>query len=167
MNRNVWIGVGVLALVIIIGGGFMLFQNSGSQPTPTSSPDQLGAETQATQAPEMSPMSEASSSSQSASMEATESAEDIDKTFTITGSNFKFEPSSITVKKGDNVKITFVNSQGFHDIVFPDFNVKTKPVGANQPTTITFTANKTGTFQYYCSVGNHKSMGMVGTLTVQ
>ena len=30
-----------------------------------------------------------------------------------------------------------------------------------------FTADKAGSFEYYCSVGEHKAMGMVGTLKVE
>jgi uncharacterized cupredoxin-like copper-binding protein len=32
---------------------------------------------------------------------------------------------------------------------------------------VQFVADKTGTFEFYCSVGNHRQMGMVGTLVVQ
>ena len=32
---------------------------------------------------------------------------------------------------------------------------------------VQFLADKTGTFQYYCSVGKHRSMGMWGTIIVQ
>ncbi len=88
------------------------------------------------------------------------------KTFKITGSNFSFDPKQITVKKGDTVKITFVNTNGVHDFKIDAFNAATKQISAGQQETITFIADKTGTFQYYCSVGNHKTMGMVGTLTV-
>src|SRR3989344_1759490 len=42
-------------------------------------------------------------------------ANTIVKEFTITGDNFSFTPSTITVKKGDRVKITFKNNKGYHD----------------------------------------------------
>jgi len=35
------------------------------------------------------------------------------------------------------------------------------------PTSVTFVADKTGTFEYYCSVGNHRAQGMVGKLIVE
>src|SRR5207248_1619757 len=37
------------------------------------------------------------------------------KTFTVSGQNFSFSPNTLTVNKGDKVKITFTNSGGFHD----------------------------------------------------
>lgn len=89
------------------------------------------------------------------------------KEFTITGQNFSFTPSSLTVNKGDHVKITFKNSDGFHDFKIDEFSVATPRVQAGQEATVEFDANKTGSFEYYCSVGNHRAMGMKGTLVVQ
>ncbi len=89
------------------------------------------------------------------------------KEFTVTGSNFKFEPSQMTVNKGDTVKITFQNSGGKHDFVIDEFNVETEDINGGENTAVTFVADKTGSFEYYCSVGNHRQMGMKGTLTVQ
>ncbi len=88
------------------------------------------------------------------------------KEFTIEGSNFAFVPSSITVNKGDKVKITFKNTQGFHDFVVDEFGAATKQGQAPFDEVIEFIADKTGSFEYYCSVGSHRSMGMKGTLTV-
>jgi plastocyanin len=71
------------------------------------------------------------------------------------------------VKKGDKVKITFQNSVGNHDFVLDAFNIKTAVLGSGKSETVEFTADKTGQFEYYCSVGNHRQMGMTGTLVVQ
>lgn len=89
------------------------------------------------------------------------------KSFTVTGSNYSFTPNTLTVNKGDLVKITFKNSGGMHDFKIDEFNVATERLESGDSTTIQFVANKTGTFQYYCSVGSHRAMGMWGTLTVQ
>ncbi len=88
------------------------------------------------------------------------------KEFTVTGTSFSFAPSSMTVKKGDKVKITFVNTSGFHDFKIDEFNVATKKINGGEEDVVEFTANKVGTFEYYCSVGSHRAMGMKGTLTV-
>jgi plastocyanin len=89
------------------------------------------------------------------------------KEFTVEGSNFKFIPATLTVKKGDTVKIVFKNSGGFHDWVLDGYpNVKTKQIQGGSQETITFVADKAGKFEYYCSVGTHRQMGMKGTLTV-
>ena len=89
------------------------------------------------------------------------------KTFTVDAQNFSFSMKEIKVKKGDRVRIVLVNKQGFHDWVVDEFNAKTKQIQAGSSDTIEFTADQVGTFQFYCSVGQHRSMGMVGNLIVE
>ncbi len=86
--------------------------------------------------------------------------------FTVEASPFKFAPKSITVNQGDKVKIVFKNISGKHDLVIDEFDVKTDVLDAGGEETIEFVADKKGTFEFYCSVGNHRAMGMVGTLSV-
>lgn len=96
-------------------------------------------------------------------------AEDADKnvkSFTVSGGNFSFTPSTMTVKKGDTVRITFKNDEGFHDLKIDEFKIATKQIAAGAEETVEFVADKAGSFEYYCSVGKHRQMGMVGTLTV-
>ncbi|MEK7183066.1 MAG: cupredoxin domain-containing protein [Patescibacteria group bacterium] len=88
------------------------------------------------------------------------------KEFTITGGNFEFTPAMMTVKKGDTVRITFKNVEGFHDFTLDAFDVATKQIGADAEETVEFVADEAGSFEYYCSVGKHREMGMKGTLTV-
>lgn len=87
--------------------------------------------------------------------------------FTVTASNFTFAPKTLTVKKGQPVEITFTNAGGAHDFVINEFTVKTQILASGKSETVTFTPDKTGTFDYYCSVGNHQAMGMQGTITVE
>lgn len=89
------------------------------------------------------------------------------KEITITGSNFKFDMNEIKVKKGETVKLTFKNAEGFHDWNLDELNAHTKKIPAGQEDTITFIANTAGTFEYYCSVGNHRAMGMKGNFIVE
>lgn len=89
------------------------------------------------------------------------------KTFNVDGNNFSFSLNEIRVKKGDTVKIVFNNKVGFHDWVIDEFNARTKQIQAGQTEEVTFVADKTGTFEYYCSVGQHRAMGMKGNLIVE
>lgn len=84
----------------------------------------------------------------------------------LTAANFKFGASEITVKKGDRVRIELKVVDGFHDWVVDEFNAKTAQVKAGEKTTVEFVAEKAGTFEYYCSVGQHRANGMVGKLIV-
>ena len=88
------------------------------------------------------------------------------RAYTVLGSNYAFAPKQLLAKKGDTVTITFKNTGGFHDFRIDAFNVATKQIGAGKEETVTFVATKSGMFEFYCSVGNHRAMGMVGTLTV-
>ena len=89
------------------------------------------------------------------------------KEFTVSAQSFSFSPSTITVNKGDRVKITFKNTQGFHDFVIDEYGVAAKQAQSPAEEIIEFTADQAGSFEFYCSVGSHRQMGMKGTLVVQ
>jgi plastocyanin len=89
------------------------------------------------------------------------------KSFTVSGKNFSMTPSSLSVNKGDTVKITFKNDGGFHDLVIDGYDVETPQIQTGQTATVEFIADKTGSFEYYCSVGTHRQQGMKGTFTVK
>lgn len=89
------------------------------------------------------------------------------KTFNITGGNFYFVPNKITVNKGDEVTFVMTNAGGVHNINIDALGVKSSTIKTGEATSVTFTASKTGSFEYYCSIPGHKAKGMWGTLTVQ
>lgn len=89
------------------------------------------------------------------------------KEIVIDGSNFAFAPKEVRVPYGAQVKIVFKNTGGTHDLVIDEFAVRTKVIQGDATDSVTFTANKKGNFQYYCSVGSHRAMGMWGTLIVE
>lgn len=88
------------------------------------------------------------------------------KEFTVTGDSFAFAPSTIAVKKGDTVRVMFVNAEGFHDWKIDELNVATAKLQAGGTETVEFVADTAGSFAYYCSVGSHRDLGMEGTLVV-
>lgn len=90
-----------------------------------------------------------------------------EKTFTVSGSNFSYDVKEIKVNKGDKVKIIFKNVEGFHDWNLDEFNAHTPKIQGGNQAEVEFVADKTGTFEYYCSVGSHRQMGMVGNLIVE
>jgi cytochrome c oxidase subunit 2 len=89
------------------------------------------------------------------------------KSFTMTAKMFEFVPSTITVNKGDKVKLTITATDVTHGFSIPDFGVSAT-LEPNQPKTVEFTADKAGTFSFRCSVfcGDGHS-GMTGTLIVK
>lgn len=89
------------------------------------------------------------------------------KVFNLTGKNFEFSTKEIRVKEGDTVIVNFESTGGFHDWVVDAFGAATKQVREGEKTTVTFVADKAGTYEYYCSVGEHRAAGMVGKLIVE
>lgn len=147
----------IVVVLVVIAGAYLLTKN----PQTTSNPSP-GTQTQQSTTPSQQP-SQAAMESSSPVGSAMESNV---KEFTVTGSSFKFDPATLAVNKGDKVKVTFKSAGGFHDFVIDEFNVKSKIIGSGQDV-VEFTADKSGTFNYYCSVDNHRAMGMQGTLTVR
>lgn len=84
----------------------------------------------------------------------------------VSGANFTFTPSTMTVKKGQKVKVVFTANDMQHDFVIDELDVRSQVVTAGNTTEVEFTPTEAGEFEYYCSVGNHRAQGMVGTLTV-
>ena len=74
----------------------------------------------------------------------------------------------LKVPSGSSVQITLIDGEGAeHDIVIPAFGVKsTHVVGPGTKTTVSFSADKAGDFEYFCDLPGHKAAGMVGKLTV-
>lgn len=89
------------------------------------------------------------------------------KSFSIVAKNWVFEPATITVKKGDTVKLSIKSVDVDHGFALSAFNVN-KPLKPGQTTTVEFVADKTGSFTFFCSVfcGSGHS-GMRGTLVVE
>ncbi len=88
------------------------------------------------------------------------------KEVTITNDGYDYLPSEIRVNVGDTVRLTFENGGGFHDWVLDEFDAATRRISGGNADTIEFTADTAGTFEFYCSVGNHRALGMVGDFVV-
>lgn len=88
------------------------------------------------------------------------------KTIDIEAGSFYYKPNEISLKKGEKVKIILHSVSMMHDFNIDELNVKL-PITKNGETgSVEFTADKVGTFEYYCSVGQHRKMGQVGKLVV-
>lgn len=155
MNKTV---LSIAIVVIIAAGiGVVIYMNQAPAPQPESTGTYGTTPTpMPTPAPSATPPPPQASGSEISTKE-----------FTVTGQSFSFTPSTMTVNQGDHVKITFKSVGGTHDFKIDEFNVATNRIGTGGEATVEFTADKKGTFEYYCSVGNHRAMGMKGTLIVQ
>ncbi len=80
----------------------------------------------------------------------------------ITAKFATFEPSTITVAKGQIVKLTITSTDISHTFTIDELGINVA-VGSGQTVTKEFIVEEAGTFAFYCAVGNHRSAGMEGT----
>jgi cytochrome c oxidase subunit II len=69
----------------------------------------------------------------------------------MTAKKYAFDPSTIKVKKGDHVKLTITATDHDHGFKLAAFDIDQK-LTKSEPVTVEFTADKTGTFPFECSV---------------
>ncbi|MFO7319185.1 MAG: cupredoxin domain-containing protein [Clostridia bacterium] len=104
------------------------------------------------------------SSGQSSSGSSSQAAQRIE----VVGTEFAYNPGTITVKQGQPVEIVFKNEGTVpHDLLIDEFNVKTAAIAAGQSTTVRFTPSRAGQFKIYCAEPGHEAAGMVATLIVE
>ncbi len=83
------------------------------------------------------------------------------KEFTVKAFRFGYTPDTITVNKGDKVKINIDNTDTLHGIRIPDLRIRGDEV-------LEFTANKSGEFTWYCNnMCGEGHMKMSGKLIVK
>src|SRR3990167_2264983 len=132
--------VTVAVVVVLVLGGFFLFQKRGVAPI-----DNLN----------LDPTVQVDTTMPVPGSEVEETL--VVKEFSVDAAPFSFTPLTMTVK----------NVKGTHDLKIDEFNAATRTLNAGETQTISFVADKVGTFEYYCSVGNHRAMGMVGSFIVR
>ena len=85
----------------------------------------------------------------------------------VTLRKYEFNPGSLRVKKGEQVKLIMTAEDHDHGFRLDDFNINQKiPKGTT--VVVTFTADKAGTFEFHCAVVcglGHR--GMKGRLVVE
>jgi len=143
MRKGIFIISGIFLAFVV--GAFLFMQNpktsSEKQTSPTPSPT-------------------ASSETVSAEGEVRE--------IQVVGNEYSFTPSSISVKKGEKIVLTFRNAGRLpHNLTIKELGVSTKTIGQGTSDTVEFTADEVGILTFYCSIGNHQSLGMEGSLEVK
>ena len=82
--------------------------------------------------------------------------------FTMTAKKYEFDPGVITVKKGEKVRLIITAADHDHGIKIEGYDIN-QELKKGDPTTIEFTADKAGTFEFkcsvYCGLGHGKMKG--------
>jgi plastocyanin len=141
-SKNTWVILSVLALIVVGIGAFLFSSKNKVQPSlgKTASPLPAGSTVVLTPAREI----------------------------VVEGKEFAFVPAKITATKGERIKVTLKNTGRMqHDFVIDELGVSTKLIPPGVEDSVEFTVQDAGVYTYYCSVGNHRAQGMVGTLEVK
>lgn len=95
-------------------------------------------------------------------------------TINLSAENFAFvdasgqENPTLVVPAGAPVTVNLNTTQSFHDFVVEGMSgAATDAIGVGASDSVTFTPTEPGEYTYYCSIGSHREMGMVGTLIVE
>ncbi|MEK6825967.1 MAG: cupredoxin domain-containing protein [Nanoarchaeota archaeon] len=142
MKNQVIVGIIILAIVII---GGIYWSMSSTSPDTTSTSSSLN-----------STLEQSSANAQAKNSVSAET-----KVINVKALSFTYEPKTITVKKGEKVKLIIDNSDKTHGIVIPNLSVS----GIDS---VEFTADKAGTFEFKCPTmcgSGHRDMK--GTLVVE
>lgn len=185
-RSHIFVGTAFLGALLLMGAGCKgAATSSTTAETPSAKPvettktaatvsteaevsvKEMEVEKMFTQETEAANAAEADVSLEDIGIVQTETTEANDVTIAVHGGSFYFTPSEIRVKKGDNVKVVFTNDGGVHSFLLDAFGVKMDPIKLGETKIVVFVADKAGTFEYYCGVGEHRQMGQKGTLIVE
>ena len=137
----------VVAIAVVLIGGFMLL----NRPT-TETEESVTETTPATNTESALP---------------TESIVEDVVTIDMEAGSFYYTSKEIRVKKGQSVRINLSAKDMMHDFNIDELNVDGPVIKEGESTVIEFVASEVGSFEYYCSVGQHRANGQVGTLIVE
>jgi uncharacterized cupredoxin-like copper-binding protein len=82
---------------------------------------------------------------------------------------FKIDPANPAVKKAGKVTFNVTNDgQVVHalEVEGPNDEEETGSIQPGESATLSVDLGKAGTYEMYCPIGNHKAMGMKGTVVV-
>lgn len=162
-------GIAIFIIVAIAVAGFMVLQKDQEDMTlitdTTQDTSQIGTDT----APNAAGTSLAGSGDANKSDTPVSDAGEQDTNYTIDMFNFGFSIEQIKAAPGDTITVELTNSGGTHDFVIDELNVQSDTIntGGNAVVTFTIPPDAAGkTFDYYCSIMNHRAQGMVGQLVI-
>jgi len=147
--------LGVFAVAVLVFGGLLVFSMMDNE-------DEREDKTE-----EITEKKESTTTTTPSTDEEEEPTAEVD--FTIEAKNFAYTPENITAAPGQTLTIEFVNKSGSHDFVIDELDVDSGLVNGTKIVIVEIPADaEPGTeYTYYCSVSNHRQLGMEGTITVE
>lgn len=141
---------GIIVVVLLLIGGYLLTKRKSTE----SVSSEVMGETQEDATP---------------TPKATSSA--VDETgaqvITVEAGSYYYKPNVIKVKVGQKIKLVMNSVDMAHNFNIDELNVHLPITREGNSNSVVFTADQAGTFEYYCSVANHRQLGQVGKLIVE
>lgn len=159
-NSNMKVMGGILLLIIVLVGGFIYMRSRDVKEVESQSSEMV-QEDMAQQG------SGVEAGADTEMKETTESASTDMQTITVEAGGFYYKPNVIKAKVGEKIKIVMTSKDMMHDFVIDELGVKLPITKSGETKEVEFTASKAGTFEFYCSVGQHRKNGQVGQLIVE
>jgi len=109
----------------------------------------------------------------------------VDGVLAVIASEWRYQPSRILLRQGEQVRIEFRNDGAIlHDFKIEDLSADGVQSESSGPLsgkegelftgadpgkegTLVFTPTETGAFTYYCTIPQHRQLGMKGTIVVE
>lgn len=155
--------IAVLIILAAVGIWALAMRSDQEVMAPTTTPTpQASSVPQDSVVPDTSPSPTDSLDATDSSMTETET-----RVISLEAGSFYFKPAEIRVKKGETVRIEMTALDMMHDFNVDALGLKIPITRSGNTASVEFTASTAGTYEYYCSVNNHKAQGQVGTLIVE
>mgnify|MGYP001595319788 FL=1 len=96
-----------------------------------------------------------------------EKTEESVQIITLDAGSFFYSVKEIKAKVGDKIKVVMTSKDMMHNFNIDELNVKSAIAKSGEIIEVEFTVDQAGTFEYYCSIGQHRANGQVGKLIVE
>lgn len=168
-NKMMLMGIGLVGVVVIAAGAFFLMRGKSSteSATDTAMEEDMMVKDEMMEEDSSMPASDSTGDEMMVEDDDAMMEEDV-REITVNGFSFGYTPSSLTMKAGEKIRLTFISDDMVHDFIVEGTDIATDQIKGGDQTVIEFTApEEPGEYTFYCSVGNHRAQGMEGTLTVE
>ncbi len=160
MSKNTLLVIGLFVIAGVVAASQLMGKNTGQVPSENT---MMEASPVVESSPVASPVGDSMMEKKVAGGEAMSDVMVIE----MEAGAFYYKPDMIKVKKGQKVQVVFKSVDMMHDFNVEELNIKSEVVKSGDTATFEFVANEVGTFEYFCSIGQHRANGQTGTLVVE
>lgn len=90
--------------------------------------------------------------------------------YTLTLNNYSFNPNFIKARPGQKLNIKLYSEYGYHNFVIEELGIHSKNISTGESTMveviIPIDAQLNKTYEFYCSIGDHKDRQMLGSIQI-